>query len=234
MENEGEMETTSDTSGQGHAPSAKGRLYPAFLSLEDKVCVVVGGGHVAVRKVRALLATGAHITVVSPVLHSELQALLSASLVSHIPSEYAVERLAGASIVFAATNNPEVNQQIAQDAHERGLWVNVADNPDVSDFYVPATIHRKDLTVAISTEGGSPAFARYVRTLLEQALSEALGQTLEMIAQARPLILAELKAKQAHLWESLLGLHLETVIETEGYPVERKTFEAWLAQHIGQ
>src|SRR5437660_7748081 len=178
------METTSDTSGQGHAHSAKGRLYPAFLSLEGKVCVVIGVGHVAVRKVRALLTTGAHITVVSPVLHSELQALVSASLVSHIPSEYAVEHLAGARIVFAATNNPEVNQQIAQDAHERGLWVNVADNPDVSDFYVPATIHRKDLTVAISTEGGSPAFARYVRTLLEQTLGEALGQTLEMIAQA--------------------------------------------------
>jgi precorrin-2 dehydrogenase/sirohydrochlorin ferrochelatase len=203
-------------------------LYPVFLSLQGKVCAVVGGGAVATRKVRSLLATGASIVVISPLLHAELQALFSHSSIRSIPSNYTAEYLKDAQFVFAATNDPEVNRCVAQDAHARGLWVNVADNPALSDFYVPATIHRSDLTVAISTGGSSPGFARYVRELLEQRLSESLGQALDMIAQARPLILAQPKELQASLWESLFALHLEAIIETEGYPLARGRFEEWL------
>jgi len=217
--------TDNDREAPSHA-----NLYPAFLSLQGKVCAVVGGGGVAARKVRSLLATGASIVVISPQLHAELQALLSHSPIRSIASNYVTEHLEGAHLVFAATNDPEVNRRVAQDAHERGLWVNVADNPALSDFYVPATIHRNDLTVAISTGGSSPAFARYVRELLEQRLSEALGQALDMIAQARPLILTQPKEQQASLWESLFALHLEAIIETEGYPLARSRFEEWLRQ----
>jgi len=214
----------------GGKATSHANLYPAFLSLQGKVCAVVGGGSVATRKVRSLLATGASIVVISPLLHAELQALLSRSLIRSIPNNYVAEHLEGAQLVFVATNDPEVNQRVAEDAHARGLWVNVADNPALSDFYVPATIHRGDLTVAISTEGSSPAFARYVRELLEQKLSETLGQALDMIAQARPLILAQPKEQQASLWESLFALRLEAIIETEGYPLALSRFEEWLRQ----
>lgn len=212
------------------ASSAQTNLYPAFLSLQGKVCAVVGGGNVAARKVRSLLGTGASIVVISPQLHVDLQVLLSQSLIRSIPSSYVTKHLNGAQIVFAATDDAEVNQLVARDAQAQGLWVNVADNPALSDFYVPATIHRSNLTVAISTGGSSPAFARYVRELLEQTLSEALGQALEMIAQARPLILAQPKELQASLWESLFALHLEAIIETEGYPHAHSRFEEWLKQ----
>ena len=206
------------------------KLYAAFLSLRDKTCAVVGGGSVAARKVRSLLATGANIVVISPQLHAELQELVSQSLIRSIPSHYAAEHLDGVQLVFAATNNAEVNRLVAQDAHARGLWVNVADAPALSDFYVPATIHQRDLTLAISTGGSSPAFARYVRELLEQTLSEALGQALELFAQARPLILAQTKEQQAALWDSLFALRLEAIIETEGYPHAYRVFEEWLKQ----
>lgn len=205
-------------------------LYPAFLSLRGKTCVVVGGGRVAARKVRSLQSTGANIVIISPLLHAKLQDLLATGAIRHIPAPYAKEHLAGASLVFAATNDPAVNQQVAQDAQQQSLWINIADNPDSSDFHVPATIHRQDLTLAISTAGGSPAFARYVRELLEQALHESLGQALDMIAQARSRILAAPKAQQAQLWDSLLSLHLETVIEKEGYTAARSCFERWLVQ----
>jgi precorrin-2 dehydrogenase/sirohydrochlorin ferrochelatase len=208
--------------------SPQEKLYPAFLSLQGKVCAVVGGGSVGRRKVRSLLATGASIVVISPQLHTELQGLLSQSLIRSIPSNYTAKHLDGVQLVFAATNDSQVNRCVAQDAHERGLWVNVADNPALSDFYVPATIHRSDLTLAISTGGSSPAFARYVRELLEQTLSQALGQALEMFAQARPLILTQPKEQQAALWESLLALRLEAIIETEGYSHAYRIFEEWL------
>ncbi|MBA2395216.1 MAG: bifunctional precorrin-2 dehydrogenase/sirohydrochlorin ferrochelatase [Ktedonobacteraceae bacterium] len=216
-----------------HPPSAtENRLYPAFLTLEGKVCVVVGGGHVATRKVRSLLAAGAHVVVISEVLHADLQMLHADNVIDVIPENYAREHLMAASLVFAATNDHEVNHQIAQDAHERGMWVNVADNPDGSDFYVPATIRRQGLTLAISTGGGSPAFARYVRELLEQSLSDALGQALEMVMEARPLILAETKERQAQLWNGLLALHLERVIEIQGYEGAHRLFGQWLEQHM--
>ena len=216
--------------GPADEQSSKVKLYSVFLSLQGKTCVVVGGGRVAARKVRSLASTGAIIVVISPLLHAELQALLSTGWMHHIPSSYSREHLTGATLVFAATNDPAINLQVVQDAQQQGMWVNVVDNPDSSDFYVPATIHRKDLTLAISTAGGSPAFARYVREMLDQALSEALGQALEMIAQARPRILAAPKGQQTQLWESLLALRLETVIETEGYILARSRFEEWLAQ----
>jgi precorrin-2 dehydrogenase/sirohydrochlorin ferrochelatase len=218
------------TDNNSKALSTQTKLYPAFLSLEGKVCAVVGGGNVAARKVHSLLATGARIVVISPQLHTELQSLLTQSLIHAISSKYAAKYLDGVQLVFAATNDAQVNRLVVQDAHARGLWVNVADNPVLSDFYVPATIHRSDLTVAISTGGSSPAFARYVRELLEQTLSEAFGQALEMIAQARPRILAQPKEQQATLWESLFALRLEAIIETEGYSHARSLFEEWLRQ----
>jgi precorrin-2 dehydrogenase / sirohydrochlorin ferrochelatase len=222
----------SPAKGEDDGYSAKNRLYPAFLRIEGKLCVVVGGGRVATRKVRSLLAAGARALVISAVLHADLQALLANGSIDAISASYAAHYLTGASLVFAATNDAEVNLQVVRDAHERGLWVNVADNPDASDFYVPATISRQHLTVAISTGGEAPAFARYVRELLEQSLTDAPGQALEMVAQARPLILAEAKESQAQLWESLLALHLEKVIETQGHAVARQLFGQWLEENI--
>ncbi len=231
LNEEGVMDTRPEvTAGPTDEQSSKEKLYPAFLSLQGKTCVIVGGGHVAAQKVRSLVSTSAIIVVISPLLHTELQALLSTGSIYHIPSPYSREHLTGATLVFAATNDPAINLQVAQDAQQQGIWINVADNPDSSDFYVPATIHRKDLTLAVSTAGGSPAFARYVRELLEHAFSEALGQALEMITQARPRILAAPKGQQTQLWESLLALRLETVIATEGYGMARSRFEEWLAQ----
>lgn len=207
------------------------KLYPAFLKIEGQTCLVVGGGRVAARKCRALLQAGARVVVLSAALQDELQTLLAQDLITSIPQNYAAEYIpAEIRLVFAATNDPTVNLQIARDAHARGLWVNIADNPAESDFYVPATISHQNLTLAISTGGGSPAFARYVREMLERSLNEALGQTLELLTQARPFILAAAKEQQPQLWQSLLALHLETVIETQGYPAAQRLFAAWLEQ----
>ena len=166
------MNSESSTTEAEHTHAAKSRLYPAFLILEGKLCAVVGGGRIATRKVHSLLAAGARVVVISPALHIDLQTLLVKGLIEHIPHNYAAEHLTGASLVFAATNNPEVNRQVAHDAHNLRLLVNVADDPDGSDFHVPATISHQDLTLAIATGGGSPAFARYVRELVEQALGD--------------------------------------------------------------
>lgn len=224
------MNLPSDMPGEAIDQPSTEHRYPAFLSLRGKTCIVVGGGRVATRKIRSLLFTGATIVVISQQLHTELQALLTSNAIRHIPDLYRQEYLAGATLVFATTNDPAINQQIAQDARQQGLWINIADDPDNSDFHVPATIQRQNLTLAISTAGSSPAFARYIREQLEQALHETLGQALEMVAQARPHILAAPKTQQAQLWDSLLSLHLETIIATEGHTAAHLRFQQWLAQ----
>jgi precorrin-2 dehydrogenase / sirohydrochlorin ferrochelatase len=165
------MNSEPSTTEAEHTHAAKSRLYyPAFLILEGKLCAVVGGGRVATRKVHSLLAADARVVVISPALHIDLQTLLARDLIEHIPHNYTAEYLTGASFVFATTNDPEVNRQVAHDARNLRLLVNVADDPDTSDFHVPAIIYHQDLTLAIATGGGSPAFARYVREVIERSL----------------------------------------------------------------
>ena len=122
--------------------------YPIFLNLEGKKCVVVGGGEVALRKVRALLDSGAKVVVVSPTLNSDLAQLAEAETISLISREYEPKDLKDAVIVVAATDIAEVNQNIAKKARKHGILVNVVDRPEASDFIMPSFVRRGDLVLA--------------------------------------------------------------------------------------
>jgi precorrin-2 dehydrogenase/sirohydrochlorin ferrochelatase len=122
--------------------------------------VVIGGGEVARRKVAGLLAAGARIQVIAPHLDLELLAMPGIELTcrSYLPAD-----LAGAFLVFAATNDRRVNAAVAAAAGQHGVPVNIADAPEESDFHLPAILSRGDLLVAVSSGGGSPAFAAELR-----------------------------------------------------------------------
>jgi precorrin-2 dehydrogenase/sirohydrochlorin ferrochelatase len=128
---------------------------------------VVGGGEVARRKVRGLNAAGASIRVIAPHLHSELLATPGIELCcrSFLPDD-----LAGAFLVFAATSDRAVNAVVAAAARQQGALVNIADDPEESDFHLPAILSRGDLLVAVSSGGGSPAFAVELRDQLAAEL----------------------------------------------------------------
>jgi precorrin-2 dehydrogenase/sirohydrochlorin ferrochelatase len=147
--------------------NTEGAAYPVVLRLTGRRCVVIGGGKVARRKVAGLLAAGARVQVIAPHFHPELQSLPGIKLTcrSFLPDD-----LAGAFLVFAATNDRLVNAAVAAAARQQGVLVNVADDPEESDFHLPAILQRGDLLLAISSGGGSPAFAAQLRDQLATKL----------------------------------------------------------------
>ena len=161
--------------------------YPMMVDLTGRRCLVVGGGRVAERKVALLLDCGAAVEVVSPATTPKLAALASAGAIRLVRRAARSDDLAGAFLVFVATDDPEVNRAVAAEARETGGLVNVADAPEACSFLVPSAVRRGDLTIAISTGGGSPALAKRLR----QRLEETIGPEYEAFLAA----LRELRAR---------------------------------------
>ena len=156
-------------------------LYPIFLNLDGKRCVVVGGGEVANRKARKLLQARARVVVISPEVKPELES--TAVEVHRRP--YKEGDLEGAFLVFAATDRRTVNAAVSQEARERGIPVNVADEPSDGDFALPSTLRRGHLQVAVSTGGASPTLARRIRQELEDAFGFEWAGVVEELSRAR-------------------------------------------------
>ena len=175
-------------------------LYPMLVDLGGKRCVVIGGGAVAERKVRRLLECGAEVQVVSPAVTDQLAGLAGAGRIGLQQRPVLPLDLTGAFLVFVATNDPGVNRAVAEAAHGQNSLVNVADDPAACSFHVPSVLQRGDLTLTISTRGGSPALARKLRQRLEATIGPefeaflAALRTLREQAQAR---IADPAARQA-------------------------------------
>ncbi|MCX8045213.1 MAG: bifunctional precorrin-2 dehydrogenase/sirohydrochlorin ferrochelatase [Desulfobacterota bacterium] len=153
--------------GAGH----NGTLFPAFFNLRGRRCVVVGAGAVAQRKIARLRACKARIVVVSPHATRRIATLAAqGDLVWH-QKPWSMRYLGGAFLVFAATDDHNLNRRIAAACKERGIPVNVADNPALCDFMMPACFKRGQITVAVSTGGASPACAAYLRTVLAATIT---------------------------------------------------------------
>ncbi|MBK8284126.1 MAG: uroporphyrinogen-III C-methyltransferase [Ahniella sp.] len=159
--------------------------FPVFVDLRQGSVLVVGGGAVASRKVDALLAADARITVGSPELCDHLQSLQLAGRIRWIRGQYEPTWLRHRGLVIAATDDREVNARVAADARAQSVWVNVVDEPEVSNVILPAVVRRGPLTVAIGTQGFAPSLSRRLREELEKLLSPSLGGLLELAARYR-------------------------------------------------
>ncbi len=207
------------------------KYYPAFLNIAGKLCVVVGGGAVAVRKVDALLDCGAVVRVVSPKLLPKLQALARTGRLEHLPREYSEDVLAGAFLVIAAASPAEVNRRVAIHCAEKGIPVNVVDAPHLGSFIVPAKIARGPLTLAISTGGAAPALARRLCRQLEEVFDETYGVWLEELAAARARVLTEVadQKRRKAILTALSDEKLLSLLRREG----RESLQKSIDQIIG-
>lgn len=167
------------------------KTYPIFILIEDKPCLVVGGGVVGERKVLDLRTAGARVTVLSKALTSTLAELAQAGEIRYLNETFTPDHLDGMVLVMAATDDREVNAKVSAAAQERGIWVNVADDPEYCTFIVPAQVRQGDLTLAISTGGASPAVARKLRQELEQRFGPEYKPYLALLKEVRYRLLNE-------------------------------------------
>jgi precorrin-2 dehydrogenase/sirohydrochlorin ferrochelatase len=161
------------------------RRYFVSLNLTGKICLVVGGGQVAERKVRSLLECGAHVVVVSPSITPGLVKLVRENKLVYRKGYYKVSDLDGVFLVIGAANREEVNRQVADDSEARNLIVNIVDDQNKGNFFVPAVVRRGDLTIAVSTDGKSPMLARKIREDLERTYGAPFGEFLELLGNLR-------------------------------------------------
>jgi len=160
-------------------------LYPINMSLAGKLCLIVGGGKVAERKVASLLEYEPLLHLVSPQVEENIKHWASEGLLCWIPREFEIADLDQVFMVFIATSDTNVNRDIAALCRARGILVNAVDDPPNCDFFVPSVLRRDSLTVAISTEGKSPMYAARLRRELETIITEQHGQFVDMLGQIR-------------------------------------------------
>lgn len=159
--------------------------FPIFLEMKQRRCLVIGGGAVAERKIAGLLDVGANVAVISPDVTEKIARWSKERWVHLIARRYQAGDLAGYELVFIATNDNEVNAVAYNEARERGVWANAADDPAHCDFILPSVLRRGDLTVAVSSGGVSPALARTIREELEIHLSHEYEQLAKLASEAR-------------------------------------------------
>jgi len=166
------------------------KLFPLFADLRGRRVLVVGGGAVAERKVKSLLACEARIVVGALDASRCLQELSRQGRIELIQGVFEPGWLAGAWLAVAATDDRELNRRIAALANEHRLFVNVVDDPELSSFQVPSIVDRSPLTIAISSAGGAPVLARRVRERIESLFDHSLGSLAALAARKRQAIRA--------------------------------------------
>ncbi|TYO99313.1 precorrin-2 dehydrogenase [Geothermobacter ehrlichii] len=202
-------------------------LYPVMLDLRDRLCLVVGGGRVGCRKIRGLLAAGARVRLVSPACSERL---------THPAFEwrqrpYRRGDLAGARLVFAATDDPAVNRAVADEARKMGVPVNVATGGHDGDLLLPAVRRRGAIVLAVSTGGGSPALSAVVADRLFQQLGPEWERVLEIASRLRRRSLTS--PKSAEYNQSILRQLLDDGLAGLLRSGRREAVDELLRRHCG-
>lgn len=171
-------------------------LFPAFLKLEGRNCLVVGGGTIAEQKLGGLLEAGASVVVVAPRATDLIREHARKALVAWREREFQRSDLDGTWLVIAATGDPNVNEEVFREAEQRGVLCNAVDEPERCHFYYPAVVRRGDLQIAISTNGKSPALAQRLRVELETLFDNSYAEWLQWLGHVRDLYFRKRLARE--------------------------------------
>jgi precorrin-2 dehydrogenase/sirohydrochlorin ferrochelatase len=165
-------------------------LFPMFVKLEGKRCLVVGAGKVGEPKIGALIDTGAHIRVIAVDASETVHEWANAGKITLEVRAFAAEDLDGIFLAVVATAASSLNDSIYREAQKRGVLCNVVDVPELCDFYYPAVVRRGDLQIAISTSGQSPSLAQKLRQQLERQFGPGYARWVAELGETRKLVLA--------------------------------------------
>ena len=160
-------------------------LFPMFVKLEGRSCLVVGAGAVGEPKIESLIQAGASVHVVAPLANAAVAEWAVGGEITWKAREFTPSDLDNVFLVIAATSARKVNESIFCEARRRNILCNVVDDPEHCDFYYPAVVRRGDLQLAISTNGHSPALAQRIRRELEAQFGPEYGEWLKQLGRIR-------------------------------------------------
>lgn len=181
--------------------------FPIFCQLKDKPCLLVGGGEIAERKARLLMALGAIISVVAPSFTEQFMQWHAEQKLNCITGGFVADYLLDKWLVIAATDSEKVNQQVFQTATEKQIFCNVVDSPEQASFIMPSVIDRSPIVVAISSGGKAPVLARILREKIEQLLPHYLGALAQLAGKLRNQIKQRFSSMSArrYFWEQFFA-----------------------------
>jgi len=208
------------------------KYYPVSLDIRGRNCLVAGGGAVGARKAKALIACGGLVTVVSPDLSGEMEKLSEQGLVKVFRRGYRTRDLAGMFLVISAAGDAGINEKISKDAAQRNILCNIVDRPKACSFVLPAVLRQKDLVIAVSTSGKSPALARRIKEELALRFGPEYGALLDILGGVRKKLLSGPHAPDSHKvsFEALLDGGLLELLKAG----DKKAIEALLAEVLGR
>jgi len=188
--------------------------FPAFLNLDGKACLLVGGGSIAARKARLLESAGARLTIVSPEITSALHSLVVGGLARHIRRRFRPGDVDGHWLVVSATGDEAVERSVAEAAEKQGIFCNAVDDRDNCSFITPAIVDRSPIVVAISSGGSAPVLARRIRTQIETLLPARLGDVARLAAHWRKHAAHVLKdfGSRLKFWEKVFDGRVEQLV----------------------
>lgn len=160
-------------------------VFPLFVDLKGRKCIIVGGGKVAERKTETLLEFNTEIIIISPVVTERIQQLNKDNRLVVIEKNYSQEDLENAFIVVAATNDSKVNEKIYNDAVKNNIFVNVADSKERCTFVFPSIVKRDELVVGVSSSGNYPALSKKIREKIDSVIPRELGNMVKILKAFR-------------------------------------------------
>lgn len=201
----------------GRLNTTRPLTYPVALDLAGKPCLVVGGGSLATEKVEGLLRSGANVTVVSTAPDPVIVELATGGDIALIGRPYQSGDLDGMYLVLAATEAKAANARVAQDARRAGILVNAIDDIPNCDFFAMAISRHGEAQIAVSTNGRSPAMARWLREWLDASVPSELGRLLAILGRVRDDIRASGSAPAYEMWRAAIDEAI-VLLESGDYP----------------
>ncbi len=187
---------------------------PIFLNIKEQDCLVVGGGQIAARKIALLRKAGARVTVIAPTLCEELELSAISNDIDHLQQEFTEADITNQAVIIAATNKRDINESVSVAARNKGIPVNVVDNPDLCSFIMPSIIDRSPVQIAVSTGGASPVLARLLRGRLESFIPSACGRLASIVEEYRGAVKKRFSNIESRrfFWERILQGHIAELV----------------------
>jgi precorrin-2 dehydrogenase / sirohydrochlorin ferrochelatase len=202
-------------------------LFPMFMKLEGRSCLVVGAGSIGEPKISSLIVAGASVRVVALTATAAVAEWARAGSITWEARPFDVADLDHTFLVIAATNSRDVNATIFHEARQRSILCNVVDDPEYCDFYYPAVVRRGDLQLAVSTNGQSPALAQRIRRELEDQFGPEYGTWLEELGRIRQQLFASPidPEKRRHLLHELASRKAFVKAQAREFNIEANSLE---------